>query len=137
MGMTVTITRTFKVLGDIVNDRNDFAQDDAARGRALATTPLRKTALKRDKITNAAKIHYLNALGYSRYTIQCRNMDATKRRTQTRSTLRRQQQRGWQWALTIGQYSGRRLPTSRSPAGRASRRSHKDYGKQGCERSCG
>eukprot|EP00959_Pyramimonas_sp_CCMP1952_P120467 2519107-Pyramimonas_sp.AAC.1 len=66
--MAVAIVRTLKVLGSLVNDRNDFAREAAACVLALkwATTPLRKTAFKRDEITSIAKIQYLSALGYSR-----------------------------------------------------------------------
>eukprot|EP00959_Pyramimonas_sp_CCMP1952_P326361 6831561-Pyramimonas_sp.AAC.1 len=50
------------------NDRNDLGQDIAARTIALRQTtgPLRKTLFKRRAVTTKAKVHYLEAFGYSK-----------------------------------------------------------------------
>eukprot|EP00959_Pyramimonas_sp_CCMP1952_P470029 9495972-Pyramimonas_sp.AAC.1 len=63
MGVTVTIAQSLKVLGAMVKFRNDFTQGAASRALALKeATALRQMVFKRDKITNNANRHYLNAL---------------------------------------------------------------------------
>ena len=68
MGMQLKITRSTKLLGAMFNDRNDMSQEIASRTLTIkeATGPMRRTLFARKAISQKAKVHYLEAFGYSK-----------------------------------------------------------------------
>ncbi|CAK0812998.1 unnamed protein product, partial [Prorocentrum cordatum] len=67
-GMELTITRYTKLLGAMLNDRNDMTQEVTIRipSTREATGPMRRSLFQRKAITNTANIHYLEVFALSK-----------------------------------------------------------------------